>query len=171
MEYGTFDAFASMYAELRVEPYVRLAQQLGALDSAQTSVFEALCFALSAVTRGTESNLVGPPENPARLHGDLWSGNLLWSADDVGSPAVWLIDPAAYGGHRESDLAMLRLFGAPFLDEILRSSDEAYPLADGWLQRVALHQVYPLLVHTVLFGGGYARQAVAAAREALRLVD
>jgi fructosamine-3-kinase len=107
--------------------------------------------------------LAGPPEPPARLHGDLWSGNVLWSGD-----GAWLVDPAAHGGHRETDLAMLALFGCPHLSIVLAAYDEAYPLADGWRRRVALHQLFPLLVHTVLFGGGYAEQTIAAARAALR---
>ena len=100
---------------------------------------------------------------PARLHGDLWSGNVLWSTD-----AAWVIDPAAHGGHRETDLAMLALFGCAHLDAVLAAYDEAAPLAPGWRDRVALHQLFPLLVHVVLFGRGYADQAVGAARAALR---
>ena len=97
-------------------------------------------------------------EPPARLHGDLWSGNVLWTADE----AV-LIDPAAHGGHREADLAMLALFGAPHLERVLAAYDEAAPLADGWRERVPLHQVHPLLLHAVLFGGSYGGAGVCAA--------
>lgn len=100
---------------------------------------------------------LGPEEAPARVHGDLWSGNVHWAAD--GRP--WLVDPAAHGGFRETDLAMLALFGG--LDPVvLGAYREAWPLPDGWEDRVRLHQVTPLLVHTVLFGGDYARQAVEA---------
>ena len=91
-----------------------------------------------------------PPEPPARLHGDLWSGNVL--ADREGRP--WLIDPAAYGGHREVDLAMLALFGT-VPRRTLAAYQEVWPLADGWQDRVGLWQLFPLLVHAVLFGGGY----------------
>jgi fructosamine-3-kinase len=102
------------------------------------------------------------PEPPARLHGDLWPGNLLWSGE-----RVWLVDPAAHGGHRETDLALLGLFGgAPYLDRILAAYDEAWPLAAGWQDRVPLHQLYLLLVHTALFGGAY-RASVRAAATAL----
>ena len=106
--------------------------------------------------------LAGPAEPPCRIHGDLWSGNVLWT-----ERGVRLIDPAAHGGHRETDLAMLRLFGAPHLGHILRAYRERFPLAPGAEQRSALHQLYPLLVHVVLFGGGYREQAIAAAKEAL----
>ncbi|MGH3745405.1 MAG: fructosamine kinase family protein [Mycobacteriales bacterium] len=95
-----------------------------------------------------------PAEPPARLHGDLWSGNVL--ADDHGRP--WLIDPAAYGGHREVDLAMLDLFGH-IPDRTVAAYDEAYPLAEGWRERTPLWQLFPLLVHAALFGGSYVRQA------------
>ena len=95
-----------------------------------------------------------PVEPPARLHGDLWSGNLL--ADVDGRP--WLIDPAAYGGHREMDLAMLDLFGR-IPARTIASYDEVFPLADGWRERVGLWQLFPLLVHAVLFGGGYLAQS------------
>jgi fructosamine-3-kinase len=86
----------------------------------------------------------------------LWSGG-----------RGWLIDPAAHGGHRETDLAMLDLFGAPHLQQVLRAYTATAPLADGWRSRVPLHQLHPLLVHVCLFGAGYRDQALAAARAAL----
>jgi fructosamine-3-kinase len=97
--------------------------------------------------------LVGPNEPPARLHGDLWSGNVL--CDEHGSPV--LIDPAVYGGHREVDLAMMRLFGG-FSDAVFDAYDAAYPLQPGHEERVALYQLYPLLAHVNLFGAGYVPQ-------------
>jgi fructosamine-3-kinase len=100
-----------------------------------------------------------PAEPVARLHGDLWSGNVL--ADSHGKP--WLIDPAAYGGHREIDLAMLDLFGS-IPARTARAYHEVHPLADGWRDRIRLWQLFPLLVHAALFGGGYVRQAAAVAR-------
>ncbi len=99
-----------------------------------------------------------PDEPPARLHGDLWSGNVHATAD---APA--LIDPAVYGGHREVDLAMLALFGG-LSETIARAYHEAHPLADDWRARLPLWQLYPLLVHTVLFGGGYGAQVEAILR-------
>jgi fructosamine-3-kinase len=95
--------------------------------------------------------LAGPDEPPARLHGDLWSGNVLWATDE----RPWLIDPAAYGGHREVDIAMLKLFGSPGR-AFHAAYDDVSPLAPGHEQRVGLWQLFPLLVHAALFGGGYA---------------
>ena len=101
---------------------------------------------------------------PARLHGDLWSGNVMWTEG-----GAVLIDPAAHGGHRETDLAMLALFGCPHLDAVLDGYHSVHRLRVGWRDRVALHQLYPLLAHVALFGAGYAHQTVAAARAALTL--
>ncbi len=140
------------YAEHRITPYLRRATVFGPADRR-----------LVGTVAGRLPELAGPAEPPARLHGDLWNGNVVWGADGH----VWLIDPAAHGGHRETDLAMLALFGCPHLDRVLAAYQEVSPLADGWRGRVALHQLFPLLVHTELFGGGYAAQAVAAARTAL----
>jgi fructosamine-3-kinase len=108
------------------------------------------------------ADLAGPPEPPARLHGDLWGGNVLADADGHG----WLIDPVAYGGHREVDLAMLRLFGAPH-PRLLEAYAEARPLAEGHEERVALWQLFPLLVHAALFGGHYGAQAESAANSVM----
>lgn len=104
--------------------------------------------------------LLGPPEPPARLHGDLWSGNAI--ADSAGMPV--LVDPAVYGGHREMDLAMMRLFGG-FSDRVFAAYEEAAPLAPGAPERVPLYQLYPLLVHVVLFGGGYVGSVDRALRD------
>ncbi|WP_225094891.1 fructosamine kinase family protein [Streptomyces sp. CoH27] len=144
------------YAEHRVLPYVRGAVDRGTLRHREAEVFERVCVRLP--------ELAGPAEPPARLHGDLWHGNVLWGADGE----VRLIDPAAHGGHRETDLAMLQLFGCPHLDRVLAGYEEAAPLAGGWRDRVGVHQLFPLLVHAVLFGRGYADQALAVARSALR---
>lgn len=156
MRNETGASWPSWYAEHRVEPYLRQAVDQGALGGADAAAVESVCARISS--------LAGPAELPARLHGDLWSGNVRWAADG----RAWLIDPAAHGGHRETDLAMLRLFGCARLEEIVAAYDEVAPLAAGWRERVGLHQLFPLLVHTVLFGGGYAGQAGAAARAALR---
>ena len=154
--------WAPWYAEHRLAPYLRTARDAGDLTAAEAAVVEQVCDRLPG--------FAVPAEPPSRLHGDLWSGNVLWSADGKRSSAgAWLIDPAAHGGHRETDLAMLALFGCPRLDTVLGAYDETAPLAPGWRDRIPLHQLFPLLVHVVLFGRGYADQAVAAARAALRV--
>jgi fructosamine-3-kinase len=137
----------AFYAECRLLPLLPRA----GLSPAGRSAVERVCERID--------ELAGPPEPPARLHGDLWSGNVLAGAD--GRP--WLIDPAAYGGHREVDLAMLRLFGAPSR-RVLVAYQEAAPPADGHEERVELWQLFPLLVHAALFGGGYAASVERAAR-------
>jgi fructosamine-3-kinase len=133
----------SFYSERRLAPLARLARERGVLSSAGTQAIERVCERLP--------ELSGPPEPPARVHGDLWSGNVM--ADGDGRP--WLIDPSAYGGHREVDLAMLALFGAPSA-RVLAAYEELAPLAEGWRERVELFQLLPLLVHALLFGGSYA---------------
>jgi fructosamine-3-kinase len=100
-----------------------------------------------------------PPGGPALLHGDLWWGNVLWGSDR----RAWLIDPSVHGGHPEEDMAMLALFG-PVPEPTRRAYAEVRPPADGWEDRVGLFQLIPLLVHTVLFGGGYRAQAESVAR-------
>lgn len=140
------EGWCSFYAERRLLPLARIARERGALTGAGVAAVERVCERLE--------ELAGPAELPARLHGDLWSGNV--HADAEGRP--WLIDPAAYGGHREVDLAMLRLFGAPS-ERVFAAYGEVTPLADGWQERVSLWQLLPLLVHAVLFGGSYRSAA------------
>jgi fructosamine-3-kinase len=142
------------YAEFRVLPYLRMAVDAGTLNSADARLVE------SAAARA--DRVAGPAEPPSRIHGDCWSGNVLWSGG-----SGWLIDPAAHGGHRETDLAMLALFGAPHLGRILAAYQEEAPLAAGWPQRVPLHQLHPLLVHVCLFGAAYRDAALDAARAVL----
>jgi fructosamine-3-kinase len=155
----------SWYAEHRVLPYARIARDTGRLDPASVQEIEAAATALSEVPE-----LAGPPPvAPARLHGDLWSGNVCWTASGGDGASAWLIDPAAHGGHPETDLAMLALFGCPHLDSVLTGYQQVSPLAEGWTGRIGLHQLFPLLVHVLLFGHSYAGPAVAAARSVRRL--
>ncbi|MCB0895628.1 MAG: fructosamine kinase family protein [Nocardioides sp.] len=140
------ETWAEFYAVRRLLPYLRLARDRGAAAPGQAATVEAVVPRLAELV---------PEEPPARLHGDLWNGNVLWGLDG----RAWLIDPAAYGGHREVDLAMLALFGLPHLPRVLDAYAEATPLADGWADRVGLHQLFPLLVHACHFGGGYAARA------------
>lgn len=142
----------SFYAERRLRPLARIARERVALAPAGIDAVERVCERIVELT--------GPPEPPARLHGDLWNGNVMAGGD--GRP--WLIDPSAYGGHREVDLAMLRLFGAPS-EGVFDAYLDVGPLADGWEERVGLYQLLPLLVHALLFGGSYR---AAAERMAVR---
>ncbi|KHL16455.1 fructosamine-3-kinase [Mumia flava] len=152
---GTADTWPEFYATRRVLPYLKVAVDRGAVTPEQARPIEDVAASIT--------DLAGPAEPPARIHGDLWSGNVVWGTDDT----VHLIDPAAQGGHRETDLAMLALFGVQHLQRILDAYDEAAPLADGWQDRVALHQLHPLLVHAALFGGGYGARAAMAAEQLL----
>jgi fructosamine-3-kinase len=132
----------TFYAERRLRPLASIARERSVLEGSGIEAVERVCDRIAELT--------GPPEPPARLHGDLWSGNVM--ADTEGRP--WLIDPSAYGGHREVDLAMLRLFGAPS-ERVFDAYEQTAPLAEGWQQRTELYQLLPLLVHALLFGGSY----------------
>lgn len=143
------------YATRRVMPYVLAAARRGNLTPDEAKTIEQLMRRIH--------EFAGADEGPSRIHGDLWSGNIVWGTDG----SAHIIDPAAHGGHRETDLAMLSLFGMPHLQRMLDAYREASPLADGWRMRVPLHQLHPLLVHAVLFGGSYGARAAAAARSVL----
>jgi fructosamine-3-kinase len=146
---ATAESWSAFYVERRLRPF------MSALSATERAVVGEVCARIDEI--GV------PVEPPARIHGDLWSGNVLW-----GRSAAWLVDAAsAHGGHREADIAMLALFGVPHFDEILNGYWEIAPLADGWRDRVPLHQLHPLLVHAMLFGGGYGPRAVSAARSLL----
>ena len=149
------DTWVEFYATRRLIPLDRLARESGVLSPAAHADLGRVVERLA--------ELGGPPEPPARLHGDLWAGNRLVDRDG----RSWLIDPAAHGGHREFDLAMMRLFGG-FGDECLAAYDDVHPLADGWPDRVALHQLAPLLVHCIKFGGSYVPATERALTRVLR---
>jgi fructosamine-3-kinase len=149
------DDWPSFYAERRLRPLVGIARERRALSEDGIDAVERVCERLV--------DLLGPAEPPARLHGDLWSGNVIADVDGH----AWLIDPSAYAGHREVDLAMLRLFGgwAGTQSRVFAAYQEVAPLTDGWEERIELYQLHPLLVHALLFGGSYR---TAAERVALR---
>jgi fructosamine-3-kinase len=147
------ETWAEFWGLRRLEPQLRLALDRGLGTATLKRGVERVLGALD--------RLVGPPEPPSRLHGDLWSGNAI--TDERGLPV--LVDPAPYGGHREVDLAMMRLFGG-FSSRVFEAYAEAYPLAPGHEDRVALYQLYPLLVHVNLFAGSY----VASVERALRAI-
>ncbi|OBG37609.1 fructosamine kinase family protein [Mycobacterium sp. E3198] len=145
--------WGAFYADERLAPMAELAAaRLGASTRATIDAVAARCRAGD----------FDDDDGPARLHGDLWSGNVMWTPD-----GVVLIDPAAHAGHRETDLAMLALFGCPHYDTVVAGYQRVRSLRPGWRNRVGLHQLFPLLAHVVLFGGGYAQQTDAAARAAL----
>src|SRR4051812_25352823 len=143
--------WAEFYRDRRIEPQLRQATDDGLASPRLLRDGERLLAAME--------DRVGPPEPPARLHGDLWGGNLL--VDERGAPC--LIDPAVHGGHRELDLGMMRLFGG-FGPAVFDAYAEAWPLSADSKGRVPLYQLYFLLVHVNLFGGSY----VASVESALR---
>jgi fructosamine-3-kinase len=140
--------WATFYADDRLLPLARLARDARALPDRAIAHMERLAADLERFDGGAP---------PARLHGDLWAGNRLVDR----SGRSWLIDPAAHGGDREFDLAMMRLFGG-FSETCFRAYEEHHRLTPGWQDRVALHQIAPLVVHAIKFGGGYVAAAIAA---------
>lgn len=154
-------SWGAFYAEQRVLPHLPGARDRGMLSAAGARLVEQACDRIAG------GDFDGPDcgaDRPARLHGDLWSGNVLWSPD-----GVVIIDPAAHGGHRETDLAMLALFGAPHLGEILAGYESAHQLGGGLRDRVPLHQLHPLAVHADGQGAHYGEALAAAARAVLAL--
>lgn len=157
------------FAEWRIRAYARQARDQGTIGPAEVRVLERVCTRLERGDFDTPQPALveqaiassGGTVACARLHGDLWAGNVLY---DSGPSGATLIDPLAHGGHAETDLAMLQLFGYPYLGEVLAAYDQASPLADGWQDRVPLHQLAPLMHHVVLFGGGYVDEALRVAR-------
>jgi fructosamine-3-kinase len=148
--------WSEFYATNRLLPLARLARDAQAIPERAIAGMEDLAGRLDGVAGGDEA--------PARLHGDLWSGNRLVGADGRN----WLIDPAAHGGHREFDLAMMRLFGG-FGAGCFEAYEEVWPLTEGWATRIPLHQIAPLVVHAIKFGGGYVSAADRAIERAGRI--
>lgn len=155
------DDWGEFWAELRIRPLARELQTRGTLTARQLATVE------SAATRVRKLlNPAARDDGPSLLHGDLWSGNVLFARNEngpgggVAEPV--LIDPAVYVGHREVDLAMSRLFGG-FPRSFYRGYEEEWPLQPGHARRRPAYELYPLLVHARLFGGGYAGAAVRAA--------
>ncbi|WP_348787239.1 fructosamine kinase family protein [Leifsonia sp. NPDC080035] len=152
-------SWGRFYARDRVRPYVDIAVEAGTVTAGQLPVIER------AIER-IEAGAFDDDEPPARIHGDLWTGNVLWSEG-----GAVLIDPAAHGGHRETDLAMLDLFGVPFFEEIAAGYNDTHPLRDGWRARIPLHQLHPLAVHAAGHGPSYGIALAEAARATLELEE
>jgi len=154
------DTWLPFYAEQRVLPFVRSAVDNGNLDTGGARDVERALEAAAAAP----ADDVEPADGPARIHGDLWAGNLLFTT--VGPR---FIDPAAHGGHPETDLGMLALFGAPYIDRIFSTYAEVSGLDQGWTERIPLHQLHPLAVHATTHGPSYGVALVRAAREVIAL--
>ncbi len=137
------NSWSEFYARERLIPQMELASQNGQLSPKMKSGFESLFKRLDGIY---------PKEAPSLLHGDLWSGNLMVTAN--GQPCIF--DPAVYYGHREMDLALMSLFGG-FGNYWVEAYNDIYPLENGWEERLVIGQLYPLMVHANLFGGAYAR--------------
>lgn len=136
-----YSTWTEFFATCRIEPMLRNARDKGLVDQRILKGFSNLLARLDDLV---------PSEAPALVHGDLWGGNYLACADGQ----VYLIDPAVYYGHREMDLSMTRLFGG-FPEAFYKGYQSEFPLQPGWLQRTDIYNLYPLLVHVNLFGGGY----------------
>lgn len=153
MPTGTWSNVIDYLADGRLRPMVELGIARGELTKSDLDLTNEVIDALP--------DLLGKAaeDKPARVHGDLWSGNVLWtkSSDGEHTEAV-LIDPAAHGGHREEDLAMLHLFGISYFKQILDGYQSVHPLKAGFEQRMIIWQLYPIAGHCVFFGGGYVSE-------------
>ncbi len=143
--------FFSFFISERIEPQLKMARDKGAFSQGDMRYFNSLFSDLH--------NII-PPEKPALIHGDLWSGNFMVTAN--GSPC--LVDPAVYYGHREADIAMTQLFGG-FGQEFYHAYNQAWPMEKEWQKRMDIFNLYPLLVHVNLFGGSYSGQVLRIIRQ------
>lgn len=135
----------AFFAEHRLIYQGRMAYDAGLLEPRDLQALEQLCGRLPALV---------PGQGPALLHGDLWNGNVLFDpgGDPGGDPV--LIDPACYWGWPEAEIAMCELFGG-FTETFYRSWEDALGPEAGWRERLPIYQLYHLLNHLNLFGGGY----------------
>ena len=161
MDTGEWTDPISYFADGRLRPMVNLGVRRGELDKRDVELTERVIEALPDLMGRAAS------DKPARIHGDLWSGNVMWTADS-GQPEAVLIDPAAHRGHREEDLAMLHLFGMSYLSEITEGYQSVHPLKAGWQERITLWQLYPIAGHCVFFGGGYVNEYRSMCRSMLK---
>lgn len=154
-----WNSWGEFYAEARLRPYLRLAE---VPREAKLVLHRAIDLVAEGRFDAPQPALVG---GVARIHGDLWAGNVMWAITPGGRGTTGtLLDPSAHGGHAETDLAELALFRAPHLDSIIAGYQEVSPLADGWQHRVSVHQFHMMLVHAALYSGNYIPQALTLAR-------
>lgn len=144
-------SWTDFYCQCRIMPLADKLYQQSKFTKYDLAAVQKLCMKI---------HLLFPPEPASLLHGDLWSGNYLCAGD--GRAAIY--DPAVYYGHREMDLSMTRLFGG-FDSTFYQAYQETYPLETGWQDRIQLAQLYPMLVHAVLFGGHYLQQAIGIIKQ------
>lgn len=137
-------SLVEFFINQRLNPQLKLAKESGRIDAHTLQQFDTLKSKLDQLLISEEPHLI---------HGDLWSGNFM--RDSSGMPA--LIDPAISYGHREMDIAMTTLFGG-FDHSFYKHYQIAYPLSPGYEDRLEIYNLYPLLVHVNLFGGGYLNQ-------------
>ncbi|MGB3594408.1 MAG: fructosamine kinase family protein [Ornithinimicrobium sp.] len=150
------EQWSTAYVQHRVHPLARQAVERGRVDPAALSLVDRL------IARGPE--VCGPAEQPCLVHGDLWAGNRVVDAQ----ARHWIIDPSVHYGHREIDLALMRLFGG-FAEATFAAYQEVYPLADGWQQRIALHQLAPLLANTLMHGSVFGASVMTHLRRSLQV--
>ncbi|MBT1166313.1 fructosamine kinase family protein [Bifidobacterium simiarum] len=160
MDTGEWTDPATYFAEGRLLPMVRMGIERRELDQSDLEMTREVIAALPELLGGAAK------DKPARIHGDLWSGNVMWTAGSGTTEAV-LIDPAAHGGHREEDLAMLHLFGMSYLGQIMDGYQSVHPLKAGYESRYTLWQLYPIAGHCVFFGGGYVSEFRSMCRSLL----
>ena len=148
-------SFSEFWVRTRLAPTASaIADELTAEENS------AIASAIEAIESGAFDGIAGTgTEPPSRVHGDLWAGNLMWTPD-----GGTLIDPAAHGGHRLEDLALLALFGTPYLEEIFTGYEAEHPLPRGWRADLPAHSLFALIAHVRLFGRGFLGQTLAAAR-------
>lgn len=160
MATGSWGDPIQYWAQGRLEPMVSMAEKRHALNKNDMEMTREVIQALPELMGEAAQ------DKPARVHGDLWSGNVMWTQSDGKTEAV-LIDPAAHGGHREEDLAMLHLFGIAYLDQILDGYQSVHPLARGYEGRFTLWQLYAIAGHCAFFGGGYVSEYRSMCRSLL----
>ncbi len=175
VEHPTYESWGAFFAKLRLVPHMKQAENDGVFDADQAEhVWSVIARVASgefdsdqpAAVRAAhrERTATGGQPAVARLHGDLWGGNVVWAVDASGVAGT-LIDPSAHGGHAETDLAELAVFGSPHLTDTIAGYHDVSPLADGWRERVPVHQLHMLLVHVVKFGAGYVPRTMSLTRD------